>query len=129
MFLSLAIFLIPTCRCNRHSRAQNIARIGSYVKSELRSIIRYLVLPDRSEQPKSQMSQPKSGKRYVQRLPIPLWIAIPVFLMILPVIAYDGVMRRVKESKRKRERRRDARKQVEKKEVDLSAFDSETIKL
>lgn len=49
--------------------------------------------------------------------------------MILPVIAYDGVMRRVKESKRKRERRRDARKQVEKKEVDLSAFDSETIKL
>lgn len=75
------------------------------------------------------MSQPKSGKRYVQRLPIPLWIAVPVFLIILPVIAYDGVMRRVKESKRKRERRRDARKQAEKKEVDLSAFDSETIKL
>lgn len=70
------------------------------------------------------MSQPESGKRYVQRLPIPIWIAVPIFIIILPVIAYDGAMRKVKESKRKRERQRDARKQAEKKEVDLSAFES-----
>ena len=72
------------------------------------------------------MPQPESGKRYVQRLPIPIWIAVPVFIIILPAIAYDGVMRRVKESKRKRERHRDARNQAEKKEDDLSAFDSGT---
>ena len=48
------------------------------------------------------------------------------FITILPVIAYDGVMRKVKESRRKRERQRDARKQDEKKEDNLSAFDSGT---
>lgn len=72
------------------------------------------------------MSQPESGKRYVQRLPIPLWIAVPLFIIILPVIAYGGVMGKVKESKRKRERQRVARKQAEKKEDDLSAIDSGT---
>ncbi len=72
------------------------------------------------------MSQPESGKRYVQKLPIPVWIAVPLFITILPVIAYEGVMRKVKELKRKRERQRDARKQAEKKEDNLSAFDTGT---